>query len=74
MRYPSGNKAEFKAPPKGNRVIEVDPSQRERNFDIGDFATVREAKEAATRRAQVGTPIYIYDDQGELVERYGSWH
>jgi len=49
-------------------------SQRADNFVVGDFATLEEAKEAANRRAQVGSPVYIYDDKGELVERYGSWH
>jgi hypothetical protein len=74
MRYPSGSKAELKAPSKAFRVIGVDLSDSADNFIVGDFVTLPEAKEAANRRAQVGTPIYIYDDQGELVERYGSWH
>jgi len=73
MRYPIGSKAELKAPPGNFRVIEVDLGQRD-NFVVGDFETLQEAKEAANRRAQVGSPIYIYDDEGELVERYGSWH
>jgi len=74
MRYPIGSKTELKAPPKGFRVIGVDLSLGASNFVIGDFETLLEAKEAATRRAQVGSPIYIYDDEGKLVERYGSWH
>jgi hypothetical protein len=74
MRYPIGSKAEFKAPPKSFRVIGIDLSPGAVNYVIGDFETLLEAKEVATRRAQVGSPIYIYDDEGELVERYGSWH
>ena len=74
MRYPNGSKAELKAPSKAFRVIGVDLSDAPGNFIVGDFVTLQEAKEAANRRAQVGSPIYIYDDQGELVERYGSWH
>jgi CRISPR/Cas system endoribonuclease Cas6 (RAMP superfamily) len=74
MRYPIGSKAELKAPPKGFRVVEVDLSQGAGNFVVGDFQTLPEAQEAANRRAQVGSPIYIYDDEGKLVERYGSWH
>ncbi|HVP51531.1 MAG TPA: hypothetical protein VMT05_05455 [Terriglobales bacterium] len=74
MRYPIGNKAELKALPGSFRVIGVDVAQRADNFVVGDFATLAEAKEAANRRAQVGNPVYIYDDKGELVERYGSWH
>lgn len=74
MRYPIGSKAELKAPPQGFRVIEVDLNQRADNLVVGDFETLQAAKAAAARRAQVGTPIYIYDDRGELVERYGSWH
>ena len=74
MRYPIDGKAELKAPFKCFRVIGVDVSQRADSFVIGDFQTLPEAKEAANQRAQVGTPIYIYDDEGELVERYGSWH
>jgi len=74
MRYPIGSKAELKAPPTRFRVIEVDLSEQAGNFVVGDFETLEEAKEAANRRAQVGSPIYIYDDEGELVERYGSWH
>ena len=74
MRYPSGSKAELKAPPKAFRVIGVDLSDCLENFVLGDFSTLQEAKQAANRRAQVGSPIYIYDDKGELVERYGSWH
>ena len=74
MRYPIGGKAELKAPPKAFRVIGVDLILRASNFVIGDFETLLEAKEVATRRAQVGSPVYIYDEEGELVERYGSWH
>ncbi len=74
MRYPSGSKAELKAPSNAFRVIGVDLSDSPANFILGDFVTLLEAKEAANRRAQVGIPIYIYDDQGELIERYGSWH
>jgi hypothetical protein len=74
MRYPIGSKAELKAPARSFRVIGVDLSNRADNFVIGNFDKLQEAKEAAIRRAQVGTPIYIYDDEGELVERYGSWH
>jgi hypothetical protein len=74
MRYPIGSKAELKASPKAFRVIGVDLSQGAGHFVIGDFDTLLKAKEVANRRAQVGSPIYIYDDEGELVERYGSWH
>lgn len=74
MRYPMGKKADLKAPSKAFRVIGVDLSDSAENFVVGDFMTLQEAKEAANRRAQVGSPIYIYDDAGELVERYGSWH
>jgi len=74
MRYPIGSKAELQAPPGNFRVMGVDVGQRADNFVVGDFATLAEAKEAANRRAQVGSPVYIYDDKGELVERYGSWH
>jgi hypothetical protein len=74
MRYPIGSKAELKALPKGFRVIGVDLSLGAVNFVVGDFETLLEAKEVALRRAHVGSPIYIYDDEGEVLERYGSWH
>jgi len=73
MRYPIGSKAELKAPPKSFRVIRIDLSLGADNVVMGDFETLLEAKEVATRRAHVGSPVYIYDDEGELVERYGSW-
>jgi hypothetical protein len=43
-------------------------------FSIGDFDSLDSAKRAAKQKAGTGTPIFIYNDRGEVVVRYGSWH
>ncbi len=75
MRYPKANKAELQAPKGKFRVIGVDPNRAAAaNYHVGDFETLPTAKKVAKETASVGRPIYIYDEDSELIVRYGSWH
>lgn len=75
MRYPKATKEELTAPPAQYRVLGVEiQATSESVFSIGDFASLDAAKKAAEQKACTGVPIFIYNDHGELVVRYGSWH
>ena len=75
MRYPKANTEELQAPKGKLRVIGVDLNGAAiANYHLGDFETLQVAKKVAKEKASVGNPIYIYDDNSELVVRYGSWH
>ena len=75
MRYPKATKEELTAPPALFRVIGVEiHATSESVFAIGDFDSLDTAKKAAEQKASTGVPIFIYNDRGELIERYGSWH
>ena len=75
MRYPNATKEELTAPPAQYRVLGVEiNATSESVFSIGDFASLDAAKKAAEQKAGTGVPIFIYNDHGELIVRYGSWH
>ncbi len=72
MRYPNASREELQAPKDMFRVTGVEAATG--NYRLGDFETLQTAKSVAKEKAGIGNPIYIYDDKGELVVRYGSWH
>ncbi len=75
MRYPKAGKKELQAPTGKFRVIGIDLSGSTAvNYHLGDFETLQTAKKIAKEKASVGNPIFIYNEKGELVVRYGSWH
>ena len=75
MRYPKATKEELTAPQAQYRVLGVEiHATSESMFSIGDFDSLNAAKEAAKQKAGTGVPIFIYNDHGELIVRYGSWH
>ncbi len=74
MRYPPPNGEHLQAPPSQYRVIGVDVDDASGTYVIGDFASMDAAHEVANSRAGVGSPVYIYDDRGEMLVRLGSWH
>jgi hypothetical protein len=75
MRYPKASREELQAPTGTFRIIGVDlDGATTANYHLGDFETLELAEQVAKEKASVGKPIYIYDDNSELVVRYGSWH
>jgi hypothetical protein len=75
MRYPKATKEELTAPPAQFRVLGVEiHATSESVFSIGDFDSLDAAKKAAKQKAGTGVPIFIYNDHGEFIVRYGSWH
>lgn len=75
MRYPKASPEELQAPAGKFRVIGVDlKTAATSNYHLGDFDTLATADKIAQEKASVGNPVFIYDDQRELVVRYGSWH
>ncbi len=75
MRYPKATKEELTAPTAKFRVLGVDVrAASEAVYVIGDFDSLPAAKEAAKQKAGIGSPAFIYNDQAELIVRYGSWH
>jgi hypothetical protein len=75
MRYPKAPKEALTAPPAQYRVLGVEiNATSESVFSIGDFTSLDTAKKAAEQKAGTGVPIFIYNDHGELIVRYGSWH
>jgi hypothetical protein len=73
MRYPK-TQEQIRAPKSLFRVIAVDVEETSGTFLLGDFDSLDAAAHAATERARVGSPVYIYDDRGKVLERLGSWH
>jgi hypothetical protein len=75
MRYPKATKEELTAPHAQYRVLGVEiHATSESVFSVGDFDSLDAAKKAAEQKAGTGVPVFIYDDHGELILRYGSWH
>jgi phosphoribosylpyrophosphate synthetase len=75
MRYPTASKQELMAAAGKFRVIGVDLHNGESgNYLLGEFDTLDAAKDCAKLKAGVASPVFIYNDAGELVVRYGSWH
>jgi hypothetical protein len=75
MRYPNVPKEQLTAPATKFRVFGVETdSSADAVFSIGDFNSLDSAKHAAKQKAGTGTPIFIYNDRGEVVVRYGSRH
>ncbi len=74
MRYPEASKEQLKAPQSQFRVIGVGVADAMGTYHVGDFETLSAAQAVAAQRAGVGSPVYVYDDAGELLVRFGSWH
>lgn len=75
MRYPVAKPEELQAPKGKFRVIGVDLKvAADANYHIGDFDTFSLAEQVAQEQACVGKPIYIYDENCQLLVRLGSWH
>jgi hypothetical protein len=74
MRYPKAGQDDLRAPKSQFRVMAVDVTESAGAYLLGDFGTLYAATQAATKRAAVGTPVFIYNDQGKVIERLGSWH
>ncbi len=75
MRYPIASAEELQAPRGKFRVIGVDlKAAATANYHLGDFETLAVAEAAAKEKACVGNPVFVYDDQSQLVVRFGSWH
>ncbi|MBZ5628542.1 MAG: hypothetical protein LAO06_06705 [Acidobacteriia bacterium] len=75
MRYPAASKERLRAPKSQFRVVAVDVKDVSGNvYQVGDFQTLATAQAAARERAGVGSPVFVYDDAGEVLVRLGSWH
>jgi len=75
MRYPKVTKAELTAPPAKFRVLRVHiRGNSETVYVIADFDSLADAKRAAKENSGMGSPVFGYNDQAELIVRYGSWH
>ncbi len=74
MRYPGASKEELRAPQSQFRVVAIDLADTSEICQVGDFEDVYAAETVAAQRAGVGSPVYVYNDVGELVVRFGSWH
>ncbi len=73
MRYPT-SKEILRAPQAQFRVVAVDLADSSATYLVGDYPSFEAANEAASGRAGMGAPVYIYDDRGEMLLRFGSWH
>ena len=75
MRYPKATRTDLTAPTNKFRVlavvVDVDSADP---YIVGDFASIAAAEQAATQRASIGSPVYVYDDKARLIIRYGSRH
>ncbi len=74
MRYPEADKDELTAPKSRLRVVCIDVQDGLGLYHVGDFDTMDAAHRAAMERARVGSPVYIYNDIGDIIVRLGSWH
>lgn len=74
MRYPKAGTEDFRAPKSQFRVMAVDVKETAGTYLLGDFSSLDAATQVASQRAAVGTPVFIYNDQGKVIERLGSWH
>lgn len=59
-------------PPGQFRVVGVDIDEADL-YMIGDFDQLSLAKAAAKTRAGTAHPVYVYNEDGAIVVRYGSW-
>ncbi len=73
MRYPLASSEQLRAPKSQFHVVGVDV-QESQEFEVGNFQTLEAAHSAASEKAGVGNPVYVYDDAGRLRIRLGSWH
>ena len=75
MRYPKAGEEDLRAPRSQYRVIGVDTEEGSgTTYLAGDFADLEAAHAAASARAGIGKPVYIYNDAGKVLVRLGSWH
>ncbi len=75
MRYPKAARADLTAPSCKFRVLAVDvETDPTAVYVMGDFGSLVAAERAATQSADVGRPVYVYNDKAELIVRFGSWH
>ncbi len=75
MRYPGASQQQVKAPEGKFRLIALDLDEGSRDgYNLGDFDALEAAKQVAEEKSGVGHPVYVYNDKGELVMRFGSWH
>ncbi len=74
MRYPKASKQERTAPEGKFRLIALDLRENLNGYCLGDFETVESAKQVARDKGGIGQPVFVYDDTGEAVMRFGSWH
>ncbi len=74
MRYPRASQQELKAPEGKFRLITVNLSEGSAAYRLGDFDSLERAKDVAEQKSGVGQPVYVYNDKGEMLMRYGSWH
>ncbi len=74
MRYPTSNQQNLRAPRSHFRVVAVDTEETASVYQIGDFVSLEAAQSAASERARVGIPVFIYNEDGKLIVRFGSWH
>ena len=75
MRYPKATRTDLSAPIGKFRVLAVEVEDESADlYTVGDFGSLAAAEKAAMRRAGIGSPVYVYDDEAKLVVRYGSWH
>ncbi len=74
MRYPRASLEERTAPPGKFRLIALDLGDNLSEHRLGDLDTLDSAKKVAEQKSGVGCPVFVYDDRGELIIRFGSWH
>ena len=74
MRYPPANEYSLRAPRSQFRVVAVDTQETAGVYEIGDFVSLDAAQSAACERARIGTYVFIYNEEGTLILRFGSWH
>jgi len=74
MRYPPADQHNLRAPRSQFRVVAMDTEETASLYQIGDFLSLEAAQSAASDRARVGHPVFIYNEDGKLVVRFGSWH
>ncbi|MGZ4821685.1 MAG: hypothetical protein ACXVZR_05055 [Terriglobales bacterium] len=75
MRHPAADPLLLRAPRSHFRVVAVDLQDAAGAvYAVGDFTTLDAAQSAASQRAGIGSPVFIYDDACKLLERFGSWH
>lgn len=64
--------SQVKAPARKFRAVGVDLEDAALYF-IGDFDDLQAAERAASARAGTAHPVYVFNDEGKLRVRCGSW-